>query len=134
MCVCCFLHCFLHDFLPSTFVSIVFCCTIRWWVVFNSAAAFNADVSKWTVAQVTNTAGMFWHAKNFTRIWCSTEWVEIISNKAFVNSPGRVVCCPVGNFFNTTKGDCEFCAIGEHNNDTRVKNNLPTSCSEMFFS
>ena len=74
---------------------------------------------------------MFKNAKAFTRIWCLTNWVEIITDNAFDGSSGRVVCCPAGTFFNAStgaKGKCEFCAVGKHNNDTRVTNNLPMSC------
>ena len=99
--------------------------------VFLQAVAFNADVSKWNIGQVTGTADMFVNAQQFTHRWCSTEWARVITDRAFVGSSGRVICCPPGHFYNDTNGDkstCEFCSIGKHNNRTRVTNNLPTSC------
>ena len=45
--------CFLHHFLPYTFLCPLCLLHFGWWVVFYYARAFNANISKWETGQVT---------------------------------------------------------------------------------
>ena len=96
--------------------------------VFKNAQAFNSDVSKWNVASVISMALMFDGATSFTHIWCSNDWASRISDADF-GGTGKVICCTTGEYYNSTAGNCDTCAIGQYNDLTHVTNQLPLSCN-----
>ena len=63
---------FLHPFLPSTFRAH---CLRRfgWWVVFDGADAFNANISKWETGQVTRMEGST--STSVATLFCSLDGV-----------------------------------------------------------
>ena len=60
--------------------------------MFNGAAAFNGDISKWDVSEVTDMSYMFWLAKSFNQRLCQPPWVKSKANKLemFTGSSGSI--------------------------------------------
>jgi len=41
---------------------------------------------------------------------------------------GKVLCCSIGEFYNSTAFECASCPIGQYNDLTHVTDQLPLSC------
>ena len=110
--------------------------------VFKYAEVFNQDVSKWNVAKVIIMGQMFVNAYAFTQSWCENNWETRISDADFAcdfdkaisvsdfagAGTGKVLCCSIGEFYNSTAFECESCPIGQYNDLTHVTDQLPLSC------
>ena len=62
--------------------------------MFSEAGAFNQDLSKWNVAQVTDMEMMFNGATSFKQEICGGAWVDSSAKKEamFMDSPGNLGC------------------------------------------
>jgi surface protein len=69
--------------------------------MFHSAAAFNADVSKWNLNAAASMDNMFQNSA-FDRTICGDKWLNL---NAFDNSNGRHGCCNAGSYMSTPHVD-----------------------------
>ena len=132
------IHPLLFVFFASFLALHLFCvhCFLRfgWWVVFEGAAAFNADISKWNVAKVTKIIDMFKNAQSFNQTWCAPTWLAspIAPSDFAGSSNGLHFCCSPGEFYNTDKplsapADlCEKCDSGQYTNAVQID----TACTK----
>jgi hypothetical protein len=65
--------------------------------MFDGAAAFNADVSKWNLNAAASMDNMFQNSA-FDRTICGDKWLNL---NAFDNSNGRHGCCNAGSYMST---------------------------------
>ena len=79
-------------------------------------------------------ASMFKGATAFTHVWCSEDWVNVISDADFdatddnAGGSGKVLCCNAGQHYNASKKECTLCSVGKSNSRESVKDKLPESC------
>jgi hypothetical protein len=74
--------------------------------VFQQAAAFNSDVSKWNVSRVVAGFQAFHFAESFNHTWCSDSWhgkiLDGTLDEAFVgtisSTNGSAFCCSAGEY------------------------------------
>ena len=97
--------------------------------VFVYAEAFNRDLSKWDVGNVTNMGGMFDSASSFNQTWCNPTWYGKISPGDFVSSKGLMKCCGAGKhntqpISKTPYITCAPCDAGSFTSDL----NIDASC------
>merc|ERR1712159_688223 len=60
--------------------------------MFNSASSFNSDISKWDVSRVTNIDKMFYRASSFAQALCG-KWIRLKSSahsETFSGSSGEI--------------------------------------------
>ena len=65
--------------------------------MFQGAAAFNSDVSKWNLNAAGHMSLMFENSA-FDRTICGDKWLNL---NAFENSNGRHGCCNAGSYMST---------------------------------
>ena len=97
--------------------------------MFQGAAAFNSDVSKWNLNAAGHMSLMFENSA-FDRTICGDKWLNL---NAFENSNGRHGCCNAGSYmstphvapFNATEA-CATCS--DTNAVVSLRNNSDVAC------